>query len=257
MSMENSKQQARRRQQDEALNKLLIWFGVAIGYEAVVLLIRRFFINFRASEAGVFDFLTGAFLVLQWAAPVLTAAALVWLVLCWRRKAALRAPAICAAAMFALWMTALLACRYGSSGVDLLGAAAPAAAILALVYYLYQRDFFCNTIFSAGGILSLWLYRRYYQDHPNAILAGFILGWVLLAAAAFLAWKLSESKGKWKGRQLFPPKTSWTPTYMTCAIAALTMAAAMIGGATVAFYAIFVLVVWLFCMAVYYTVRMM
>ena len=38
---------------------------------------------------------------------------------------------------------------------------------------------------------------------------------------------------------------------------AAVLAAALFAGATVAFYAIFVLVIWLFCMAVYYTVRLM
>ena len=38
--MENSKQQMRRKKEDAALNKLLIWFGVAIVYEVIALLLR-------------------------------------------------------------------------------------------------------------------------------------------------------------------------------------------------------------------------
>lgn len=258
--MESKKQQptARRKQEDAALNKLLIWFAIAIGYEAFVLLLKRFYVNFTGEgELAVALALKYTLQVLQWAGPVLTVGAIVWLVMNRRQGKSLRVPGICAGALFALSVTAILAYRYWRTGVDMLGLVAPVVAILSLIYYLYQREFFCNTLFAAGGILSLWLYRRYYAGHPTRILIGFILGWALLALAAFLAWQLSKRGGKWKKLQVFSSKTSYLPTYVTCGLTALTMLAALLGGAAVAFYAIFVLVIWLFCMAVYYTVRLM
>lgn len=257
--MEEKKQKSVRRKQEEtALNKLLIWFGIAIGYEAIVLLLKRFYVNFRnEGELAVASALQYMLRVLQWVGPVLMVGALVWLVMNRRQGKPIQVPAICAAALFALSVTAILAYRFFSTGVDILGVVAPVAAILALIYYLYQREFFCNTLFAAGGILSLCLYRRYYANHPTRIVICFILGWVLLALAAFLAWKLSKSGGKWKSWRVFSAKTSYVPTYVTCGLTALTMLAALAGGAAVAFYAIFVLVIWLFCMAVYYTVRLM
>lgn len=258
--MEKKKQQesVRRRQEDAALNKLLIWFGIAIGYEAVVLLLKRFYVNARSeSEVGFALGLHQIFSVLQWVAPVLAVAAAVWTVTSWRGGKPVRAPAICTGVLLALSLTVILTYRFYSNGVETLGVVAPAAAILALIYYLYQREFFCNTLITGGGILCLWLYRRYYSGSPARILAGFIVGWVLLALAVLLAWKLSESGGKWKRWQVFSSKTSYVLTYVTCGVTALTMAAAMLGGGAVAYYAIFVLVIWLFCMAVYYTVRLM
>lgn len=258
--MEKKKQQqsAKRRQEDAALNKLLIWFGIAIGYEIVALLLKRFYVNVRG--AGEVSFALGlahVFGVLQWVAPILTIAAAVWAVLNRRSGKSIQVPAICAGGLFALSFTVILAYRFYSNGVEVLGVVAPVTAVLALIYYLYQREFFCNTLFTGGGILSMWLYRRYYSSHPARILAGFIVGWVLLALVALLAWKLAQNGGKWKEWEVFPAKTSYVPTYVTCGVTALTMAAAMLGGAAVAYYAIFVLVIWLFCMAVYYTVRMM
>lgn len=258
--MENKKQQqsARRRQEDAALNKLLIWFGIAIGYEAVVLLLKRFYVNFRgAGEASFALGLAQVFQVLQWVAPVLAVAAAVWTVMSQRGGKAVRVPAICTGALFALSFTVIVTYRFYSNGVEVLSLVAPVIAILALIYYLYQREFFCNALFTGGGILSLWLYRRYYSSHPARILAGFVVGWMLLALVAALARKLSGNGGRWKKWQMFPEKTSYVPTYATCGVTALTMAAAMLGGASVAYYAIFVLVIWLFCMAVYYTVRLM
>lgn len=257
--MATKKQQPanRQKQEDAALNKLLIWFGIAIGYEAVVLLLKRFYINFSGAELGVALALKQLFQILQWAGPVLTVGALAWLVTSRRKGEAARVPAVCAGALFAVSFTAIVAYRGYRSGVDMLGVVAPAVAILALIYYLYQKEFFCNTLFAAGGIFALWLYRRWYAGHHTRILVCFILGWALLALAAFLAWRLSRQGGKWKTWQVFPAKTSYLPTYVTCGLTALTMAAALLAGATAAYYAIFVLVIWLFCMAVYYTVRLM
>lgn len=262
-SMESKKKQqqsARRKQEEMALNRLLMWFAIAIGYEALVLLIKRFYVNFRATEfeSNLVIGLIGVFSVFQWVGLVLTAAAAVWTVL-WKKQGRPAAkPAIVTAVLFALWCTVFVTYRFSSSGgVDLLSAVAPAGAVLAMVYYLYQREFFCNTVISGCGILSLWLYRRLFQYHPTAIYAGYVLAWVLLAAAAVVFWKLSQSGGKWKKYRIFPDNISYAPAYATCAITALVLAAALIGGAAAAFYSIFVLVIWLFCMAVYYTVRLM
>lgn len=261
--MESKKQQqqsARRKQEDMALNRLLIWFAIAIGYEALVLLLKRFYVNFRSTdfEINLVLGLGAVFRVFQWAGLVLTVASAVWLVLSRKQGRPWVRPAVLTAVLFVLWITMTVTYRFGySGGVDLLGAVAPAAAVLAMVYYLYQREFFCNTVITGCGILCLWLYRRYFQAHPNVIRAGYVLGWVLLAAAAVVFWKLSQSGGKWKKYRVFPDKISYVPAYATCGLTAAVLAAALIGGGAAAFYAIFVLVIWLFCMAVYYTVRLM
>lgn len=258
MDKKKEQQMARRRQEDEMLNRMLAWFGIALGYEAIVLLLKRFYVNFSSTDMGIAiaSALVAVFSVLWWVTPLLTAGAAVWLVLWKRQGKPIRLPATCTAVLGVLSVTVILA-YWLEDGVDYLGAVAPTVAVLALVYYLYQREFFCNTILAGGGILALVVYRRMYLYHPTMVLAGFILGWVLLAAAAAAAWQLSKAGGKWKKRRLFQKGISYVPTYLTCGVTALTMFAALIGGASVAFYAIFVLVIWLFCMAVYYTVRLM
>lgn len=261
--MESKKQQqqsARRKQEDMALNRLLVWFAIAIGYEALVLLLKRFYVNFRTTDFEI-DLAVGlaaVFGVFQWAGLVLAAAAAVWLVLSRKQGKPWVKPAILTAALTVLWITVFVTYRFGSGGgMDILGAVAPVAAVLAMVYYLYQREFFCNTVIAGCGILSLWFYRRYFQDHPNMVRAGYVLGWVLLAAAVVVFWKLSQNDGKWKKYRIFPADISYIPAYATCGLTAAVLAAALIGGSTAAFYAIFVLVIWLFCLAVYYTVRLM
>lgn len=262
-SMESKKKQqqsARRKQEEAALNRLLMWFAIAIGYEALVLLIKRFYVNFRATEfeTNLVLGLMGLFSVYQWFGMVVVGASAGWLV--WSKKAGrpMAKPVIVTASLFALWVTVFVTYRFSSSGgMDLLSAVAPTGAVLAMVYYLYQREFFCNAVITGCGILCLWLYRRYFQYHPNVIRAGYVLAWVLLAAAVVVYWKLSQSEGKWKKYRVFPADISYLPAYATCGLTAVVLAAALFAGATVAFYAIFVLVIWLFCLAVYYTVRLM
>lgn len=259
-SKKQQQQSARRKQEDMALNRLLIWFAIAIGYEALVLLVKRFYVNFRTTdfEINLALGLGAVFGVFQWVGLALAAGAAVWLVISKKRGKPWVKPAILTAVLFVLWFTAVVTYRFGySGGVDLLGIVAPAAAILSMIYYLYQREFFCNAVIAGCGIFCLWLYRRYFQVHPNVIRAGYVLAWVLLAAAAAVFWKLSQSGGKWNKHRVFPEKISYVPAYATCGLTAAVLAAALIGGSAAAFYAIFVLVIWLFCMAVYYTVRLM
>lgn len=259
MESKKQMQSARRKQEAVALNRLLIWFAIAIGYEALVLLIKRYYVNFSGTDLSITiaSALSKVFFALQFVAPVLAVAAVVWLAMSKKRGKPLTKPAILTAAMFALWFTVFVTYFGFRGGVDLLGIVAPAAAILSMIYYLYQREFFCNAVIAGGGILCLWLYRRYFQHHPNVIRAGYVLAWVLLAVAVVVFWKLSQNSGKWKRYRVFPADISYLPAYATCGLTAVVLAAALFAGATVAFYAIFVLVIWLFCLAVYYTVRLM
>lgn len=45
--------------------------------------------------------------------------------------------------------------------------------------------------------------------------------------------------------------------YLTCAVVAVAVVAALVLGTSAAYYLIFALVAWLFIMAVYYTVKLM
>lgn len=134
----------------------------------------------------------------------------------------------------------------------------PVAAVLALVYYLFQRDFFCITLICAGGILSLQLYRRMFWTHPFRIRCGFVLGFVLLAAAVVVLILLQRGGGVFpKGVRFLSKDANYPLLYITCAVNALLLALTLILGGTAAYYLLFVLVGWLFIMAVYYTVKLM
>lgn len=148
------------------------------------------------------------------------------------------------------------------SGVGVIRAltiAVPVVAVLAMIYYLFQRDFFCITVISAGGILSLQLYRKVFFMHPTMIRCGFVLAFVLLAAAAAVLLLIQRGKRPMPlhADSLIPLDSNYILLYITCALNAVLLALTLILGSTAAYYLLFVLVAWLFITAVYYIVKLM
>lgn len=146
----------------------------------------------------------------------------------------------------------------GLAAIHWLTVLVPAAAVLALVYYLFQRDFFFVALISAGGILSLQLYRKMFLMHPTLIRCGFALGFILLIAAA-VAFVLLQRNGGVLSRKahILPQDATYLLLYITCALNAVLLILTLALGSTAAYYLLFVLVGWLFVTAVYYVVKLM
>lgn len=135
----------------------------------------------------------------------------------------------------------------------------PVVAVLAMVYYLFQHDFFCITVLSACGILSLQLYRNMFLMHPTMIRCGFALAFLLLAAAAVALILLQRGKRPLPLQvdKLIPKDANFPLLYITCALDAVLLVLTLALGSSAAYYLIFVLVAWLFITAVYYIVKLM
>lgn len=139
----------------------------------------------------------------------------------------------------------------------------PVVAVLAVIYYLFQRDFFCISVISACGILCLQLYRKMFYTQRSMLYAGFVLAFLLLAAAVVVFLLLKKEKLQLSAaldkiiRVLIPRETNFALLYATCALVAVLLALTLILGGTIAYYLMFVLAGWLFIMAVYYVVRLM
>jgi len=190
-----AQQQAKRQQEDAALNRILLWFGGAVVVEFILLMVARF-----APDSELIHYLT----------------------------------------IFV-----------------------PAVAVLAVIYYLFQRDFFCISVISACGLLCLMLYRKLFYSLRSMLYAGFVLAFLLLAAAVVVLILLQLGKLKLPAaldkaiRVLLPKESNFALLYATCALVAVLLALTLILGGTTAYYLMFVLVGWLFIMAVYYIVKLM
>ena len=257
------KRAARGHKEDAILNRVLIWFGAAVVAELVLLLLNRYYVNVTTAP-GEIEF-AGA-LLKAW--PVLIGVTAVGAVICllWAifqakggKKATL--PGV----LFGVFLTALvisvITYRFYGAGVQFLCGIVPVAAVLALVYYLYQHEFFASTLLSALGILGLWLIRRADGRYP-VLVYGYVAVVVVLLLAALAVGRTMQRNGGAlklgdKRRQIFSRSASYVPLYVTCALVAVCIAGGLIGGISAAYYLMFVLVAWLFAMAVYYTVKEM
>ena len=247
----------RARQEDAALNRVLIIIVGAVVLEAILFLLNRFYVSYTIDDIARVQAILAAVKVLLVAFPICFVGSLVWLLAARKNGRRMLLPGICTGSFAALSICAVAARFFRESGIPALCVLVPALAALGLVYYLYQREFFVVAAASAGGLLGVWLIRRGTGRlvlYPYLILAA-----LALVAAVVLAVMLQKNQGVLKrdGRdvQILPRNANYVMIYVTCALVAAVLIAALAVGGQVILYA--ALVAWLLIMAVYYTVKLM
>ena len=257
------KRAVQNRKEDAILNRVLIWFGAAVVAELVLLLLNRYYINptTRPGEIEFMGALFHAFPVIIGVTAVATVAFLAWTILNYKNGKRYVLSSVLAWVAGAALVVSVVTYRFHASGVQLLCGLVPVAAVLALVFYLYQHEFFAVTVLSALGILGLWILRRAGGGHQTVVYAYMAVAAVAVVLAALACRTMQKSGGVLKlgGKELrlFHHNASYGMIYITCGIVAVALAAALVLGAAAAYYLIFALVAWLFIMAVYYTVKLM
>ena len=257
-------QKDRRALEDRLFNKMMIWLVAAALTEIYFVIVNRFYVHARVAE------LSGAMI---WRTLLLVFCAVgivlfVVLLLLGRKKRASEGsdtilPYAGGAACLVAGIGSLLM-RTGSTNMArLVLAAVPGLAVLALVFYLYQKEFFPCVLVGELGILSLLVFRTSGASTP----AYYGLFAVTLIVAAFCIGFL-YSVGKREGTVQLGGSTvrvlsSREPkgAVMACALTALVTLAVMLcpmflGGA-MAYYGIWILAAWLFILAVYFTSKLM
>ena len=145
-----------------------------------------------------------------------------------------------------------------NTGVAVMCTLVPIAAVLALVYLLYQHECALSTVALAGTMFSVWLRGASAASERWGILlmAGCIAAAAVLGAVIFLTSKAQKDEGKlWKIR-VFSLECDYRVVYAVLAVAAVAMlVAAFLPAATV--YLMWVLGVLLFAELVYYTTKLM
>ena len=250
------KREQHHEQEDATFNKMLLWLLGAVVVELFILLVKQLYVKFLAGEA-LANILFNFFHVFTFLGAALTAAGIVWAVLNHRKGRPAVVPCICTAAVAGLWVMSVLGYFLFDIGMNIMMLLPAVAAVLIVVYFLYQRVFFLSTLLTTGGLLALWLHRQYYETHPTMIRLVFVAGFVLLAAGLILSFLLHRGGGKLGGLRVMPPDTSYLMTWITCGVTALAMALALVLGVAAGFYLLFALVAWEFVHAVFYTVRLM
>ena len=253
--MEKQKQAARNQKEDLVLNRTLIWFGGAVVVEFLLLLLNRYYINYNVSGITLMGNIHKA---LPAALAVVCA---VWLYTGVKKKRSGLIPGLLTGVFGALALGCLAAFRFKGPGIQLMCTLVPAAAVLALVYYLYQREFFAITVLSALGLIGLWIFRKAGGGHAVVVYGYLAVVAVILVAAVLLARRLQQAEGTLKRGEkrirVLSHGANYALFYVSCAVVAAALAAALLLGAAAAYYLMFALVAWIFVLAVYFTVKLM
>lgn len=254
--MDKKQREERRRQEDLALQRGLLWVAGAIVLEALLVLVNRYYINYRIEEAGLSVSIGWALRGLRAVAAVAAVAAVVYAVLRLRQGKGCGVPLTVSLACAAVAICSHVAVKFQGPGVSMLFWLVVAWAVLALIFYIYQREFFLSASACGMAALGAWLMRYGSSGRLEAVL---LLVATALAAAAALWMKKSDGVltfGK-TSIQFLPKQTGYTVSLATCGVSLAALAVALFLGGTAAYYLVFVMVAWLFALFVYYTVKLM
>lgn len=259
--MKNDKKVDRKKQEDVALTRALVWFAAAMVLEFLLLLVDKYYINFSYGMTNVAIALGVVIKILAVAATVGAVLSGVWSAK--RMKAEGTLPfmgVVITTCLLSIGVSSALIVAFHRAAVQMLCLVVPAGAVLVLVYYLYQREFFFSALGMGIGLLGLWLVRK-NVGHDLLVAVYVVVGAVVLAALLVLVLKLKKNQGVLcvggTNYAILPKKSNFVLVAMSCMVSLAAMVAGLLLGGTVAFYLLFVLLSWLCVLLVYYTVKMM
>ena len=185
--MDKNQREERRRQEDIALNRGLLWVGAAILMELLLMLVNKYYINYYSTVESinmVYAFDAGLKAV-RIVALIALAASGVWCFLRFSREGRTGTmPLVLVAAFSAVTAIAHITICFKDAGVRMLFLLVPAWAALALVYYLYQREFFYSAFYTGLGTMLLWMLR--HKDSTVDPSSSRLTTYVFLAIVAIL-----------------------------------------------------------------------
>ena len=166
---------------------------------------------------------------------------------------------LCAGAVIGafLALSSWCATTFFDTGVIALCTIVPVLTVLALIYFLYQRECFVNTTMLSVALFVVWVCGKGLDGLWSMVVTAGAIGVVAaLAVAALLVRKVQKNEGKLGRWQLFDADVDWRVTYLAIAVsAALVLLGLFLPGVT--YYLIWVAVLALFAEIAYYTSKMM
>lgn len=257
MSVKKETREEKKRREDQALNRVLWWFGGAVLLEFFLLLLNRFYINFGHGDTALAFGLSRMLQVLVWVSLAAAVACGLWWWLSRRKGNKTFLPGALTVVAAALFVCALVSSVWTAVGVQFLYLSVPATAVLALIYYLYQREFFLVALQGVIALFAMWSYRKLIAAQPRLTYVLMALCAAGVVAISALAFALQRKDGKLGKRRILAKKANYAMLYAAGGVTLCALLAALLLGATAAYWALFLVVAWLFVAAVYYTVRLM
>ena len=251
--------QARRQMEDRIFNRLLVWLAVAAVAEIFFVIVNRFYVHARAGEINAMVAWHNVLFALLFVGLALFVICLLW----GRSKRAKGIDTILPYAMaggFLVLGLGSIAIRLDHNASHLVLGVIPGLAILVIIFYLYQKEFFPCALVSALGILALIMYRISGEAGKEYIL-GLALTLIVAGVCLLMMLTLKKNEGvmtlKGKPVQVLSGEANYVPYFITVVVALLiTLCPLALGGAA-AYYGIWALGAWVFILAVYFTSKLM
>lgn len=260
----NSKQKKteRAKAEEAALTRILYWVAGGAVLEFLLLLLNRYWAGFLVMSNGTTlrAPLDVTIRILAVAGLICAAGALYW----WRCAVKARKgrdlPGILCLFMVGISASCFASWIFDAAGLRVMYVAVPVITVLALVYYLYQHEFFLIACQSALTLMGVWLSSEANGKTSRLICYAYVvLAAALVLLGAGLCRKLQAEQGKltWREKKLriFSKNANYALLYVGAIISLVLLVLAAIGLSSGLLYSVGV--AWLLVMAVYYTVKLM
>ena len=251
---------AKAKAEEAVLNRILYWFAGGAVLECILLFINRYLYHYVISEFAITEALHIGVRYVAVGALACAAAALFW----WNgaRKSGKNTglPGTLALFMAGLSMGCFATWFGGKNGLKFAYVAVPVVFVLALIFYLYQKEFFVITLQSAFSLLGVWICGEGLNSTRSVLCYVYVaVAAVAVLIGALLCRKAQSGEGEmeWNGKKLrlFPKDANYAILYAGALVALAVLAAAALGVVQMVLYG--VAVAWILIMAVYYTVKLM
>ena len=260
----DKKTQHERHQEDVAFNHGMGWIGGALVLELLLILVNKYYFNYSTSaesiDRAIFveNIIYGARLV----SALALVASIVWIVSTLKKGGAFsHIMELAVSSSAAVLFCAHVLVTFRQIGGQMLTLLVPAVGGLALLFFLFQRDFFFSAMTAGISGVAVWMIWQGNSTNMITVYGFLIVTLVVLTGSALLYKQARANKGNVTvcGRKiaLLPSDAVYQALFLSLLISALTIVAALLLSGTIGLYLIFALAGWLFCLLVYYTVRML
>lgn len=250
----NQKKSNRAKQNSGSMNGAagILIFGCLA--EMYLLLLRRFYINGTLEQVVAWD---GYLTVILYASLAVLAVGLV-LGIVFRKEKSWKGKTgwiVFGAGAF-LAASSWLVQKFVYTALTPLCIIVPVAMVLGILWRLYDRECAYALTILGVTVLVLWICRKGLGTAMwnGKAMAVAVIYLVVMAAAALLFRKAEKANGVLGKLRLLPAGADAMPVYTACGVSLAAVALSLISS-TIAYYAIWVVGMVIFALAVYYTVR--
>ena len=231
---------------DEPMTSAMKFFLVGCVAELYLMIVRRYYVNGSAEQQiAWFDSYLKTF-ILVGVAVFAVGAVLSYL---WRQNKKTRIYAWMLGGFGVFLAAASALILWNMSSLTLLSTLVPVVMVLGIVWSLYDRECAMSLSLLGVSLFAVWICRR----QLNSIYLGtFVKVAAAVLIVVLIVIAILAKQGKLS--KLLSAKADLTPVYTACALSIVALAAAL-ASPVIAYYAMWVLAIAVFGLAVYYTVK--